>query len=521
MSTLQTLNNNESWLIARGKINSNFTALNTDKLESTDLKTVNWNSLVWSGDIVISGSWSVATDSIWDAKWDLAVGTGANTASRLAVWANWTVLIADSAEATGVKWGAVSGTGDVMWPASATDNALARMDLTTGKLLKNGVITESDNWDFANVNAIQMDITPTSVATGEGVISWNATEKALDIQTWIGWVTAQVSREHHVLCRNNTGSTILNGKAVYITWSSTNPTIALAQANDFTKSSKTIGVTTMDILNGWDWLVTVLWLVHDLNTSWFTAGDILYLDNSTTGGIINTNPTGINYSLEIWMCVLSHATTWVIYVAPKMLKAFPSDEFKVTDATDKTKQMTFNISAVTAGTKRTYTMPNADTTIIGTTTTDTLTNKSISLGTNTITSTKAQLNTAVTDGDVVFLDSTDTLTNKTLTAPIITTSINAQTWTTYTLVLTDQSKLVTLTNASAIAVTIPTNASVAFPIGTQIDLSQDGAGKVTFSGAGVTINSLSSLKSIWGQYVWVTLIKKATDTWNLYGNLIA
>lgn len=116
---------------------------------------------------------------------------------------------------------------------------------------------------------------------------------------------------------------------------------------------------------------------------------------------------------------------------------------------------------------------------------------------------------------------TSTLTNKTLTSPIITTAINAQTGTTYTLVLTDQSKIVTLTNAAAIAVTIPTNASVAFPIGTQIDFSQDGAWKVTFSGAGVTINSLSSLKSIGGQYVGATLIKTATDTWNLYGNLIA
>lgn len=97
---------------------------------------------------------------------------------------------------------------------------------------------------------------------------------------------------------------------------------------------------------------------------------------------------------------------------------------------------------------------------------------------------------------VPTISSTSTLTNKTFTAPVITYSINAQTGTAYTLVLTDQSKLVTLTNAAAIAVTIPTNATVAFPIGTQIDFSQDGAGKVTFSGAGVTINSLSSLKSI-------------------------
>lgn len=98
---------------------------------------------------------------------------------------------------------------------------------------------------------------------------------------------------------------------------------------------------------------------------------------------------------------------------------------------------------------------------------------------------------------------------------------NAQTGTTYTLVLTDSRKMVSLTNAAAIAATIPTNASVAFPIGTQIDLVQGGAGKVTFSGAGVTIESYSSYKSIAGENVGVSLIKTATDTWLLIGNLIA
>ena len=55
------------------------------------------------------GGGSVATDAIWDAKGDLAVGTGSNTASRLAVGTNGYVLTADSAEATGVKWASVSG----------------------------------------------------------------------------------------------------------------------------------------------------------------------------------------------------------------------------------------------------------------------------------------------------------------------------------------------------------------------------------------------------------------------------
>jgi hypothetical protein len=101
-------------------------------------------------------------------------------------------------------------------------------------------------------------------------------------------------------------------------------------------------------------------------------------------------------------------------------------------------------------------------------------------------------------------------------APLSLT-LNAQTGTTYTLVLTDNGKLITLSNASAIAVTVPTNASVAFPIGSQILLNQLGVGQVTVSGASVTFNSKNGLKTS-GQYAVICLIKIATDTWVLSGD---
>jgi len=56
------------------------------------------------------GSGNVATDAIWDAKGDLAVGTGPNTAAKLTVGANGKVLMAASGEATGLKWETVAGT---------------------------------------------------------------------------------------------------------------------------------------------------------------------------------------------------------------------------------------------------------------------------------------------------------------------------------------------------------------------------------------------------------------------------
>ena len=98
---------------------------------------------------------------------------------------------------------------------------------------------------------------------------------------------------------------------------------------------------------------------------------------------------------------------------------------------------------------------------------------------------------------------------------------NAQTGTTYTLALTDAAKVVSLTNGSAITLTIPTNATTAFPTGTQILLYQGGVGQVTVGGAGVTIRSQGNKLKIAGQYGVVGLLKVATDEWVLFGNTAA
>lgn len=99
-----------------------------------------------------------------------------------------------------------------------------------------------------------------------------------------------------------------------------------------------------------------------------------------------------------------------------------------------------------------------------------------------------------------------------------TQSVNTQTGTTYTLISTDAQKLVTFGNAAATTVTIPANASVAFPIGTGIDVLQLGAGTLTFSPAsGVTLNGTPGLRTRI-QYSGGTLLKVGTDTWVIVGD---
>lgn len=90
----------------------------------------------------------------------------------------------------------------------------------------------------------------------------------------------------------------------------------------------------------------------------------------------------------------------------------------------------------------------------------------------------------------------------------------------FTLALANAGRFIQVTASSAVTVTIPTNASVAFPVGTEIEIAQMGAGAVTFAGAsGVTINSLDSAVVTSGQYAVACLKKIDTNVWLLAGAL--
>lgn len=100
------------------------------------------------------------------------------------------------------------------------------------------------------------------------------------------------------------------------------------------------------------------------------------------------------------------------------------------------------------------------------------------------------------------------------------TAINQQAGA-YTTVLTDRDKLVEVSSGSGVTVTIPADASVAYPVGTSIDILQTGSGQVTIAGAGgVTVNATPGLK-LRTQWSSATLFKRATDTWVVFGDLSA
>jgi hypothetical protein len=98
--------------------------------------------------------------------------------------------------------------------------------------------------------------------------------------------------------------------------------------------------------------------------------------------------------------------------------------------------------------------------------------------------------------------------------------LNTQTGTTYTFVLGDAGQVVEGNNAAAQTYTVPPNSSVAYPVGSWIDVSQYGAGQITIApGSGVTLRSAGTLLKTRGQYSGITLVKRGTDEWYVFGDL--
>ena len=104
-------------------------------------------------------------------------------------------------------------------------------------------------------------------------------------------------------------------------------------------------------------------------------------------------------------------------------------------------------------------------------------------------------------------------------------TLNAQT-ATYTVVLTDnRNKLVTMNVATANDFLIPTNASVAFPIGSVINVIQIGAGKTTIEAVTPGTTTISSTGAtaaapeLRAQFSAASCIKVATDTWYVVGDI--
>lgn len=89
----------------------------------------------------------------------------------------------------------------------------------------------------------------------------------------------------------------------------------------------------------------------------------------------------------------------------------------------------------------------------------------------------------------------------------------------YTLQLTDAGTIIEMGSSNAMTLTVPANASVAFPVNTVIEVTQTGTGQVSIAGAaGVSLRTPASLTTR-AQYSTIGLRKRSTDVWIVSGDL--
>lgn len=177
---------------------------------------------------------------------------------------------------------------------------------------------DGTNWtqgDVIDIVAIRFDVSETAASETEGQLSWNSDDKTLQICPDIPGVQLQIGQESWTpRVKNETGSQIDDGKAVYISGSTgINPTIALAQA-DATTTRKVIALATHDIAHNSFGYCTTFGMVRGINTVAWAAGTELYLSADTAGGLTSTQPSSPDVVIRVGIVIISNANTGSIFV---------------------------------------------------------------------------------------------------------------------------------------------------------------------------------------------------------------
>ncbi len=212
------------------------------------------------------------------------------------------------------KWeNSAAGAGDVTGPASATDNAITRFDGTTGKTIQNSTATLDDNGNFAGVNGLTFNTSPTSPPTATGAMAWDNGDGTpyvvLNANT-----SLQLGQENIAKVYNGTGVTIAKGSVVAVSGAQgQRPSVVLADSDSEALSAPTLGIAAEAIANGAEGFVCTFGLVRGLNTSAFTAGQPIYL-SSTAGAFTTTKPVAPQHTVALGWVISINASSGEVFV---------------------------------------------------------------------------------------------------------------------------------------------------------------------------------------------------------------
>lgn len=200
---------------------------------------------------------------------------------------------ANNVNITGGSITGVTGLGDVAGPASATDNAIARFDQTTGKLIQNSVVTVSDTGvvnGVTHMNDVDYIDFDTTYATtlGAGQLGWNGND-TLGLGMIGGNVVQHIGEDTFFYIKAS--ATITKGQLCMFTGAvGSSGVLTAAPATAIPYAEAIIGVAAENIANNAFGLIQNLGTLRGVDTSAFLDGDVLYYNSAVTGGFTKTFP---------------------------------------------------------------------------------------------------------------------------------------------------------------------------------------------------------------------------------------
>ena len=220
----------------------------------------------------------------------------------LPLGANKQILVVDTADPSKIKW-AFPDHGDSLSGLGDDDHTqYIRVD---GTRPFSGDQSLGGN-DLLQVGSVSFSTAATAPTYAAGNLYWEPDDNTLSIQSGLDSTTLQVGQEQWIQVRNATGSDIPNMTVVMYDGAvgasgriKATPMVADGSA----PSMRILGITTMEIPDGKDGMVTVFGKIRGVDTSGWVDGDILYADPTTPGGLTSTAPEAPNLKLPIAVVV--------------------------------------------------------------------------------------------------------------------------------------------------------------------------------------------------------------------------
>ena len=256
-----------------------------------------------AGGLAYKGTWNATTNtptlvsSTGTNGWYYVVNTAGST--NLNGVTDW--QIGDWVIFNGASWQKI----DQSWAQAGANSDITSLSGITG-----GIST---------VDYITFDVNPSTTPSTPGTLYWDTADgnQTLSLVMAGGTAVQQIGEEQFF--RIKASSAITNGQVVMFTGTvGASGALTGAPATGLTAgtASYVMGIATQDIAtNGWGY-ITSFGLVRQLDTSAFTAGQILYLNPSVAGGLTATLPTAPNPKIQVCACIYSSASNGSLFIRP-------------------------------------------------------------------------------------------------------------------------------------------------------------------------------------------------------------